>query len=121
MKLKKLIILIIILPFLFFLSSCNQSNVINARAGEKITITLESNPTTGYSWQLQHPLDEKIIRLEGSKYVGPRSDRVGAGGEEKWTFLAIKKGSTKITLKYVRPWEKDEPPVKEKTFLIKVH
>ena len=83
---------------------------------------MESNPTTGYSWQLKQPLDEKIVQLESSKYiVDPESsDRVGAGGEEKWTFLAIKKGSAKISLKYVRPWEKDKPPVEEKTFLVRV-
>ncbi|MFC1568547.1 protease inhibitor I42 family protein, partial [Candidatus Margulisiibacteriota bacterium] len=63
---------------------------------------------------------EKIVRLEGSKYLPEATDRVGAGGEEQWTFLAVKKGSAAIALKYVRPWEKDQPPAEEKTFLIKV-
>lgn len=118
MKLNKFFILII-LP-LFLLSSCAQYEVINARAGENFTITLESNPTTGYSWQLAKPLDEKIVKLVGSEYVPSKTDLVGAGGEENWTFLAVKKGTTRISLKYVRPWEKDKPPVEEKTFLVKV-
>ena len=118
MKLNKLIILII-LP-LFFLSSCIQSEVINARAGENFTISLESNPTTGYSWQLKKPLDEKFVQLVGSEYVPSRTDLVGAGGTEKWTFRAVKKGTTRLSLKYVRPWEKDKPAVEEKTFLVRV-
>jgi predicted secreted protein len=61
-----------------------------------------------------------MVKLESSKYTPSATDRVGAGGVEKWTFVAIKKGTTRISLKYVRPWEKDKPPVEEKTFLIKV-
>ena len=106
---------------LFFLSSCTQCEVINARAGENFIITLESNPTTGYSWQLAKPLDEKIVQLVGSEYVPSKTDLVGAGGMEKWTFLAVKKGTTRVSLKYVRPWEKDKPPAEENTFLIKVN
>ena len=95
-------------------------NVMNARAGENFTISLESNPTTGYSWQLAKPLDEKIVQLVGSEYVPSKTDLVGAGGEEKWTFLAVKKGSTRVALEYVRSWEEDDPAVEEKTFLIRV-
>lgn len=108
------------LLLVFFLSSCTQLEGINARAGENFTISLESNPTTGYSWQLAKPLDEKIVKLESSKYTPLATDRVGAGGVEKWTFRAVKKGTIRVSLKYVRPWEKDKPPVEEKTFLIRI-
>ena len=81
--------------------------------------TLSSVPGA-LAWQLAKPLDEKIVQLVGSEYSPSRTDLVGAGGEEKWTFLAVKKGTTRISRKYVRPWEKDEPPAEEKTFLIRV-
>ena len=112
----------LLLPLaLILLPSCAPpGSVINARAGEQFTITLESNPTTGYSWQLAKPLDEKIVRSVGSEYTPSRTDLAGAGGAETWTFLAVKKGSAKITLQYARPWEKDKPPAEEKTFLVKV-
>ena len=109
------------LLLVFLLSSCGPAgNEVNARAGENFTITLESNPTTGYSWQLAKPLDEKIVQFVGSEYVPSRTDLVGAGGVEEWTFLALNKGSAKIVLKYARPWEKDKPPAEEKTFLVRI-
>jgi len=118
MKLIKLIFLIF-LP-LIFLISCTQENVIQAKVGESFTITLESNATTGFSWQLAEGLDETRLKLESSKYIPAATDRVGSGGEEKWIFRALKKGSAKISLKYVRPWEKDTAPALEKTFFVKV-
>ena len=118
---RKLGILSLLSLFLFvLLSSCAQLEVINAVAGDEFSITLESNPTTGYSWQLAQPLDEEMVKLVSSEYVPSRTDLVGAGGEEKWTFLALNKGVVRIVLKYVRPWEKDKPPAKEKTFLVRI-
>lgn len=119
MKLNKIIILSL-LPLFCFVCSCSQPNALRARAGEQFTLTLESTPTTGYSWQLAEPLNERIVQLVGSDYTPARTDRVGAGGAETWTFLAVNKGSAKIALKYARPWEKDKPPVEEKSFLVKV-
>jgi len=115
MKLKLLLLL-----SLFLVSSCAKLEVINARAGENFTISLGSNPSTGYSWQLAKPLDEKIVRLVSSEYTSSQTKLVGAGGKENWTFLALKKGAAKIVLKYARPWEKDKLPAEQKTFSISV-
>ncbi|MFH1347753.1 MAG: protease inhibitor I42 family protein [Candidatus Margulisiibacteriota bacterium] len=93
--------------------------------GEEFTITLESNPTTGYQWQLARPLDDKIVGLGESKYEMEKQESVetgmvGVGGHEYWTFKAKGKGTTSIELKYVRPWEKDAPPVETAVFRIRV-
>ena len=93
--------------------------------GETFTITLESNPTTGYQWQLAKPLDEKILKLVSSKYEmeepkNLETGYVGVGGHEYWTFKAVGKGTTLIELMYVRPWEKDVPPVEAAVFRIRV-
>ncbi len=119
MKLNRCLILFLI-PLLFLLSSCDRACVISARAGKEFTIRLDSNPTTGYSWQLAEPYDESIVRLLEAEYIPSTTKRVGAGGEEKWTFQALKKGTAKISLKYARPWEINKPPAKEKVFLIRV-
>lgn len=78
---------------------------------QEFTITLKSNPTTGYSWQIDTAPDENVARLIGSVFVGPQTRLVGAGGSEIWTFKAVGRGRTKVRLKYIRPWEKDVPPV----------
>ena len=121
MKSTRLPVRFLLILSLLLLSSCTQLEVINARAGENFIITLESNPTTGYSWQLAKPLDEKIVQLVGSEYTPSRTDLVGAGGTEEWTFLAVKKGTTRVSLKYVRPWEEDKTAANEIVFLIRVN
>jgi len=113
-------LILFLIPLLFLLSSCDRTCVISARAGKEFTIRLDSNPTTGYSWQLAEPYDENIIRLLEAEYTPSTTKRVGASGVENWTFLALKKGAAKISLKYARPWEVNKPPAKEKVFLIRV-
>jgi predicted secreted protein len=37
---------------------------VEVNSGDKITITLEGNPTTGYSWELSE-LDQAVVELVG--------------------------------------------------------
>jgi inhibitor of cysteine peptidase len=91
---------------------------ITAAPGGKFVITLESNRTTGFCWQVAKPLDEKVVKLSGSEYVPSQSDLDGAPGKELWTFTAVEPGQTAISLKYIRPWEKNKPPAKEVNFTV---
>lgn len=91
-----------------------------AEIGDDITITLESNPTTGYSWQLKEPFRKDILELESANYDPDKTGLVGSGGRELWTFVAIGEGVTSVTLIYKRPWEKGVKPAKEARFLIAV-
>jgi alanine dehydrogenase len=89
-------------------------------AGEEVVMTLDSNPTTGYGWALASPLDEKVLELARSEYVPNSTLVVGSGGREIWTFRAVGPGRTKVSFKYVRPWEKDAPPAKTEEFTVMV-
>lgn len=93
-----------------------QGQTIKLRKGQKLELTLTSNPTTGYSWQYSSPLDTEYIK-EIKHYFESSSSVIGAGGEEHWIYQAIKPGSLKINLEYRRPWE-DVPP--EKTFTVDI-
>ncbi|MDQ7824550.1 MAG: protease inhibitor I42 family protein [Candidatus Eremiobacteraeota bacterium] len=93
---------------------------LQAEAGKEFTITVPSNETTGYKWELDGPLDEKLVTFVKSEYLEPRDPKPGAGGSEAWTFRAQRKGLVSISLKYVRPWEKNKPPAKQKTFTIQI-
>lgn len=94
------------------------------RAGQDFTISIKSNPTTGYHWELTEPLDEKVVTKVSSEYKpdvsGGSSQPMGAGGVEVWTFRAVAKGATDIRMKYVRPWEKDAAPAEERVFAVTV-
>ena len=78
--------------------------------GREFSLTLASNATTGYHWELAAPLDEALVKLVSSTYQAPGTGLLGAGGQEIWTFRAVGRGQTVIQLKYVRPWEKGAAP-----------
>jgi inhibitor of cysteine peptidase len=89
--------------------------------GQQFDVTLDANHTTGYSWQLEDPLNAGVIKSSGSKYVSPKTAHVGASGQEVWTFLATGAGRTLISLKYVRPFDKPTvAPAKEAFFVVVV-
>jgi|GEM_PF-1047053 len=92
-----------------------------ASVGAEFTVELESNPTTGYQWQLLKPLDGMMLDAAGKRFQAPpqpagKPPMVGVGGKDVWTFKALRAGETTIEFKYVRPWEKDTPPVKTAAF-----
>ncbi|MFH1150764.1 MAG: protease inhibitor I42 family protein [Actinomycetota bacterium] len=93
------------------------------KEGQDFTISLKSNPTTGFQWELAEPLDEKVVTKVSSEYkpdVSGGSSAVGAGGVEVWTFRATGRGDTEIKLKYVQPWQKDAKPAEERVFKVTV-
>ncbi|RBO96978.1 inhibitor of cysteine peptidase [Nocardia puris] len=92
------------------------------RVGERFTITLPSNPSTGYTWRLA-ALDRAVVdqvgesdfRNEGDGPVLP-----GAGGVEVWTFAGNAAGTTGLALEYTRPWEHGVEPARTFTVTIEV-
>ena len=87
---------------------------IEVATGDLLMITLESNPTTGFGWQLSEPVEEGLLTLIESRYeLGENTEQgmVGAGGGEVWTFKALATGETKISMEYSRPWAGSEKAV----------
>ena len=88
--------------------------------GDSFSIVLESNKTTGYSWQLGSNSDSNIVHLLSTDYNAPSTDMQGQGGKEVWTFKAESPGTATIILQYLKPWEKDTPPARIKRYDIVV-
>ena len=100
----------------------DTSDALQVKVGDTFVIELDSNPTTGYSWNLAKT-DLKIVEQVSREYK-PRETTerlVGSGGREIWTFKATAKGKTTLTFQYARPWEKGVSPIKEEidTIIIK--
>ncbi len=93
---------------------------ITASPGQHFIIILDSNRTTGYQWVTSSPNDNAIIKLVGKEYRELQPGRIGAGGNEVWIFEAVGSGKTEIVLNYVRPWEKNVPPAKTRTFKVNI-
>lgn len=98
----------------------DDSQPIDVSVGDEFEIRLESNPGTGYSWELQKPLDESIVKAVGdSEFEQGATDAPGAPGDEVLTYEAVGEGTTKIKLGYERSFE-DNPPTETKTFTVEV-
>jgi len=93
---------------------------VEARVGQPFSVTLPSNPTTGYSWALAQPLDDAILQLVQNSYQRAGPAMPGAGGTEVWTFEPLCAGYTTIALKYRRPWEPDDPSARLATFYVQI-
>jgi len=104
----------------------DTEETIEVEEGLRFSLVLESNPTTGYQWQLAEPLDEEILSLVSATFESKGGgeaegeEKLGAPGEEVWTFEAVGPGEAEITLAYVRPWEKEKAPEETKTFKVEV-
>ena len=82
-------------------------------------IVLPSNPTTGFTWELQIE-NPKTVREVSKSYLADRSNRVGVGGNTTWSLKAGVAGKTTLKFMYRKSWEKDTQPTRIVTFTILV-
>ncbi len=80
--------------------------------GQSLVVTLDSNASTGYSWSLAQNSDGSVLNKTGNQYIAPQTTLVGASGKEEWTFKALKKGNSTISMEYKRSWETGVAPAK---------
>ncbi|MFC1941046.1 protease inhibitor I42 family protein [Chloroflexota bacterium] len=85
----------------------DEEKTISPSVNQEFIIALDSNPTTGYNWEVSY--DESTLILVGDKYSPDEKAKglVGAGGTQYFQFKALKTGKTEITLTYKRSWETD--------------
>jgi inhibitor of cysteine peptidase len=91
---------------------------IQVSVGQTLQVRLASNPTTGYSWNVQQTPPE--LELEHSAYTADAQGKnlPGSGGYQTIEFAAKFAGTPELKLEYRRPWEKDVAPAK--TFSVTV-
>jgi predicted secreted protein len=92
--------------------------------GRVFTVTLESNPSTGYRWEwVDH--QDSIVEQMGEAQFKPRETGdpplVGAGGWESFDFKAVHPGQMTLKLVYRRPWEEGVEPLKTFSLQVTVH
>ena len=94
----------------FDLTEADNGKKIEVHPGDIIRITLESNITTGYSWENADKVDKDILALDTNDYVSdPNPEELdGVGGSTVIVYRALKPGRTKIDLVYLQSWEPSE-------------
>jgi len=81
------------------------SKEVEVAAGDSFTVTLCSNPTTGFEWEPARISDQTVFQETDHEFVPSQAKGVeGAPGKEVWTFKALKKGTSTVSMEYSRPW-----------------
>jgi len=93
-----------------FMQQKHISKEVATAVGDSFTVTLCSNATTGFKWSESAKIsDPTVVQQIGHELVSPEAKGVvGAAGKEVWTFKALKKGTSTVSLEYSRPWEGGE-------------
>ncbi|MFW9882219.1 MAG: protease inhibitor I42 family protein [Candidatus Thorarchaeota archaeon] len=92
-----------------------NNKTIRVKLGSLFKISLDSNPTTGYQWEVNFNRD--YIQLKSRNFVSSNS-KLGGGGREHFSFKPLKLGKATITLQYMRSWE--HKTIKKEKFIIEI-
>ena len=92
-----------------------QENI-TVKKGHEFTVTLESNPGTGYQWIPM--FNTSIINLVSHNFQPSTTKLMGSPGTDVFKFKAINSGTESLKMVYKRSWEKEF--VKEKVFVVSV-
>jgi inhibitor of cysteine peptidase len=84
----------------------DDGKTIRTTVGNLVRITLESNPSTGYNWELRD-FEFGTAVFNSSDLVARKDGNVlfGTPGDTVITLQAVQPGEQDITLVYRRPWE----------------
>jgi len=101
-------------------SYTDSNQIIEIRVRQEFVIALDSNITTGYSWQVSY--DQYMLELVEKTYEqNPNPQGLsGVGGVEYFRFKALNIGETEITFVYKRSWEDPTPQDKTKVFIVRI-
>jgi inhibitor of cysteine peptidase len=100
------------------LTSADKDSQVDVSKGGTIVITLEGNPSTGFSWETQD-LDTSMFEQVGDPiFSSSNPDLIGSGGTVTLTFKTLQTGTATLNLVYHRSWETGVDPID--TFSVKV-
>lgn len=94
------------------LDMADNGGQVEMEVDQTLVISLESNPTTGFRWELIE-VEDPILQSMGEAEYQPSESKevVGAGGTEIFRFKAVSTGQMTLTLVYRRPWEEGVDPI----------
>ena len=87
----------------------DNASSVTTSPNQNFKITLESNPTTGYQWDVAVNTNANVAKFVSSDFLPSESGLLGAGGKQVLTFQALNAGQATIVLEYARPWDKGNP------------
>lgn len=98
-------VIMIALAAMAFFGCSNASESENA-ADNTVTVALEENPSTGYTWSYTAD-KEGVLKEVNSEFIDENTDEniAGAPGKRIYTFEAENDGTVTLTFEYKQDWE----------------
>ena len=121
---NRIVLSLIALCMLGFLAGCSaggdvialtksdHGSAITVHKGDTIQLSLEGNPTTGYTWEWV-PDGADFLKMPGEPEYSSEGEMLGAAGKYTFTFDVTETGSGELHLIYHRTFEPDVPPLEE--------
>ena len=95
-----------------FMKVNHISQEVEISADGTLTVTLCSNPTTGFLWSESAQIsDTTVLQQTDHQLIVPGPEPPpppGTPSQEVWTLKALKKGTSTVSMEYSRPWEGGE-------------
>ena len=96
----------------------DPAQLIEVQTGETFNIVVDSNPSTGYHWEIVGEFSG--VEFVSTEYTADEPVMPGSGGVDVWTFKAASAGQTQITLGSYPPDPNATEPEQTVTFNIVV-
>jgi len=91
------------------LTQSDSGKTLALNKGDVLQVTLDCNPSTGYSWQVMQINDAVLVQAGEAEYQ-PGGDMPGAPGTCVFRFNAISAGTSTLKLGYKQWWDAQMAP-----------
>jgi predicted secreted protein len=78
------------------LTAADDGTTVDLKQGQKLVVTLESNPINGYGWFVDPPLDGNVLTQDGEAVYDPEA------GTQTFRFTAADPGAVHLDMLYER-------------------
>ncbi len=107
-----LALLVACAPAVTTLTEANDGQTVQLKKDGSLSITLVSNPTTGYQWTVDQIDGSQLKQLGDPEYVTDCPNGLpGCGGHQTFHFTATAAGQSQLRLIYHRTFETNLPPL----------
>lgn len=107
------------------LVAADHDRLVDVKVGQLVTIRLDANRTTGYTWLLpKGAVAQGVVQpLRPESRYDRKIDGIysmGVGAIEVWEFRAVRAGEGTLRLEYRRPFEQGIDPLRIVDFPLRV-
>jgi inhibitor of cysteine peptidase len=95
-------------------TAARSGGTVTLAQGDTLVVALDTQPSTGYRWQVLDPRSPAIVQIGTSDYLPAQvaEGTVGAPGDAVFRFEGRDAGQASLELGYSRPFEKGVAPAR---------